>query len=96
MTTTRVLPPNTSGIDTITVNGRTYSASAGGFLDVPDFDAAVMLANGWVRGALGGSGATSARPIKPPFNTVFMDTSLSLLIVWDGKVWRNKITGAAV
>ena len=57
----RVLPPNTTGTDTITVNGRTYSATAGGFLDVPDFDAAVMLANGWVRGAGGGSGAT-ARP----------------------------------
>ena len=92
----RVLPPNTTGTDTITVNGRTYSATAGGFLDVPDFDAAVMLANGWVRGAGGGSGATAARPVKPPVNTVFMDTSLSLLIVWDGKTWRNKITGAAV
>ena len=92
----RVLPPNTTGTDTITVNGRTYSATAGGFLDVPDFDAAVMLANGWVRGAGGGSGATAARPVKPPVNTVFMDTSLSLLIVWDGKAWRNKITGAAV
>jgi len=96
MSTTRVLPPNTTGTDMITVNGRTYSAVAGGFLDVPDFDAAVMLANGWIRGALGGSGPTASRPIKPPTNTIFMDTSLSLLIVWDGKAWRNKITGAAV
>ena len=93
---TRVLPPNTTGTDTITVNGRTYSAVAGGFLDVPDFDAAVMLANGWVRGALGGSGTTSQRPVNPSINTIYMDTSLSLLIVWDGKKWRNKITGAAV
>ena len=93
---TRVLPPNTTGVDTITVNGRTYSASAGGFLDVPDFDAQVMVANGWVPAAPGGSGTTAQRPVKPPTNTIYMDTSLTLLIIWDGKVWRNKITGAAV
>jgi len=93
---TRMLPPNTTGTDMITVNGRTYAAAAGAFIDVPDFDAVVMAANGWVNASVGGAGTTAQRPVRPAANTVYMDTSLSLLIIWDGKAWRNKITGAAV
>jgi hypothetical protein len=94
MPTIRVLPPNTIGIDTMTVNGRTYSASAGVPIDVPDFDAQVLKANGWYISAAGGVGATPARPASPTKGTRFLDTTLGLEIAFDGKVWRNATTGA--
>ena len=49
---------------TVTVNGRTYTCAAGATIDVPDFDAQILQANGFV--ALGATvGATTARPAKP-------------------------------
>jgi hypothetical protein len=94
--TMKVLPPNSTGTDTITVNGRTYSTSNGAAIDVPDHDADVMAANGWQRVAGGGSGATAMRPSNPNKGLVFYDSTVGGLIVWDGKAWRNKTTGAAV
>jgi hypothetical protein len=94
--TMKLLPPNSTGTDQITVNGRTYTTTNGTAIDVPDHDADVMRANGWYAPAPGGSGATASRPTNVPRNTVFFDSTLSALIVWDGKTWRNKTTGAAV
>jgi hypothetical protein len=56
--TTRMFPP-TSGNKIGRANGRVYSTAAA-TLDVPDFDALGLEANGWVN--LGQVGATSARP----------------------------------
>jgi hypothetical protein len=83
-----------------TVNGRTYSVAPGGTIDVPDFDAVVLLADGWVN-VTGGStlatvGASSARPAKPFKHQTFHDTTLNLTIVSDGTNWRNPATGAIV
>ncbi len=90
----RVYPPNTSGTATITVNGRTYSTTNGAAIDVPDFDALIIAANGWSLSAPDGAGATSARPANPQKGAKFADTTLGVPVVFDGKVWRNKITGA--
>ena len=91
----RVLPPNSSFITT-TVNGRTYSTSGGAPLDVPDFDADVLKANGWHVSALGGVGVTTTRPANPNTGMRFADTTLGVEITFDGKNWRNAITGAVV
>ena len=96
MMLTRVLPPSSTGNASITVNGRTYVTSNGAPLDVPDFDAVVMGANGWKISAPDGVGATAERPARPTSGMRFLDTTLAAVITFDGKVWRNKITGAAV
>ena len=44
----RMLPPTQTGYQTRTVNGRTYSGSPGSAFDIPDFDADVLSANGWI------------------------------------------------
>lgn len=80
-----------------TVNSRTYTVAAGAEIDVPDFDAWVLLADGWVNAAPGAtSGATALRPVNPAKNTTFHDTTLGYTIVYDGKSWRNPATGAIV
>jgi len=94
MPNVRLMPPN--GVATTTaVNGRTYTCAANATIDVPDFDASVLTANGWVKVA-SAVGATAARPTTPHKNQTFHDTTLNVTIVFDGKVWRNPATGAAV
>jgi hypothetical protein len=57
----RMLPSiGLTGQQNLTVNGRVYSGTPGTAQDVPDFDAAGLAGNGWVRVAL--SGPTTARP----------------------------------
>jgi hypothetical protein len=97
----RVLPPPAGSTQTISPNGRTYSATPGSVLDVLDIDANIMLANGWVCGIP--SGPTTSRPktrFSEPYNVgpgfLFVDTTLAAVIIWDGATWRNVITGAAV
>ena len=93
----RMLPPGDGRPHTTIANGRPYSGTAGGVLDVPVFDAQVLQANGWIRaGGQALSGATAARPTAPLADQLFFDTSLTLPVVWDrlAKVWRNVWTGA--
>jgi hypothetical protein len=80
---------------TITANGRLYSGAPGTAQDVPDMDAGVLAANGWIRVAL--SGLTTARPsanptVTPPYIAArglhFYDTTLGALVIFDGAVWR--------
>lgn len=93
--THRLMPPSTGGTS-ITVNGRAYSCAVGSTIDVPDQDAAVMTANGWLAAAPGGAGATGARPVNPLKGTQFHDATLGYNIIWDGKAWRNPTSGASV
>ena len=95
MANVRVLPPATGALS-CTVNGRTYTGVVGTPQDVPDFDAMILAANGWQILAAGGSGATAARPVNPAKNTTFTDTTVGAELVYDGKVWRHKVTGASV
>jgi hypothetical protein len=95
MPNVRLMPPN--GVSTTTaVNGRSYTCAAAATIDVPDFDASVLTANGWVLAPGGTVGATAARPVIPAKNQTFHDTTLNVTIVFDGRVWRNPATGAAV
>lgn len=85
---------------TQTVNGRTYSVATNGTIDVPDFDAVVLLADGWINAAGGSalttSGPTGARPAKPSKGQTFHDTTLGVTIVHDQSNWRNPATGGVV
>ncbi len=87
----------------MTVNGRSYTAAQGSTLDVPDFDAETLEANGWLR--LGPVGPTSARPVADPLTTGagmplgtgyrFIDVTLGAAITFTGQGWVNTVTGAA-
>lgn len=82
----------------ITVFGRTYTAAAGTTQDVPDQDAAVMSANGWLDITGGGqTGATSARPTTGLVAGLkYLDTTLGYVVIYDGATWRNPSSGASV
>lgn len=93
----RLIPPAAGGNPaTITVNGRSYSCALGAEIDVPDCDAFVMLANGWVAAAAGGAGATAQRPANPTNGQQFYDETLGKTIVYDGQQWCDIDTGGAV
>ena len=92
----RVHPPADGLHNSMTVNGRTYTASLGSPIDVPDFDAAILTANGWVALIVGGVGSTALRPALPNKGQMFLDTTVGSEIKFDGLVWRNTTTGAAV
>jgi hypothetical protein len=96
----RLLPPVAADNQTVTINGRTYTAAPGAALDVPDMDAVVLEANGWLSVAY--SGPTTSRPgntltsvpmATPGFR--YWDTTLSALAIWDGATWRSP-AGASV
>jgi hypothetical protein len=95
----RMLGPVSVAQQTRTVSGRTYSAPAGTALDIPDYDARTLQANGWV--FVAPSGPTSARPVGalgqyPAIaGCEFFDTSLGYVIRYDGATWRSP-AGAAV
>lgn len=93
----RLLPPGPANPATIQIQDRVYTCALGSFLDVNEADSQVMLANGWISAAtIGGEGPTSARPPNPATGTQFFDTSLSLAIAFDGALWVNLDSGAAV
>ena len=95
MTTThRLLPPLAVAQQTLVVNGRTYTAQPGTAVDVPDFDAGVLEANGWIFVAK--SGPTTARPTPTNAGEEFYDISLDALIMTDGVTWRSPVDGTSV
>lgn len=91
----RVMPPGDTGRTSLAVNGRSYSCAAGSTIDVPDFDAAELVANGWSAVAGSTVGTTAQRPTSPAKNQVFIDTTVGAAVVWDGKAWRHHVSGAA-
>jgi hypothetical protein len=90
----RLMPPGSGKITTMTVNGRVYSCAVGATVDVIDFDAAVLTANGWIQVAP--VGTTAQRPAKPGVGNFFHDTTLGKLIIFEGAAWRDPATGSAV
>ena len=90
----RLMPANGKAA-TYSANGRTYTCAAGATIDVIDFDAYPMTANGWVVMAQL-VGPTSARPAKPSPGQAFHDTTLGITIVHEGTAWRNPATGGVV
>jgi hypothetical protein len=94
-----------SGAGTVTltadVNGAVGSGDAlvfyPAFVDVPgdaSGDAAAIASQGFV--GIGTSGPTSARPTNVGPGSWHVDTTLGEAVVFDGKSWRNPVTGVAV
>jgi hypothetical protein len=98
MANIRMMPPQGAlkGNATLVVKGRSYTCAVGQTLDVPDFDAPVLEANGWVFTALGGVGSTTQRPSNPPLKTRYHDTTLSADVLYVGNgIWVHHDTGAS-
>ena len=100
MPTVRLLPPVNVQQQTLTVNGHTYSSTPGHVVDVLDFDATVLTANGWLRVAQ--SGTTAQRATSSQGNgfaaapgTPFYDTTVGALLIYDGSAWRSPVDGAS-
>lgn len=94
-----VMPPSVASktaLQHITVNGRSYSATPGSTLTVPDMDVTTLGANGWTVVAL--VGTTAQRLAFPaPYQGLFWhDVTLGVLVVHEGTAWRNPNTGSAV
>ena len=94
MTTIQLLPPITVATQTLTVNGRKYSAAPGATLDVNLANSGVLRANGWTE--IAEVGATAARPSTPAPGKHFFDTTLAVTVTFDGSKWRDPATGNAV
>jgi hypothetical protein len=94
MTNIRLMPAGSGKITTMTVNGRAYSCALGATIDVPDFDAFVLGANGWIQVAP--VGTTAQRPAKPGVGNFFHDTTVGKIIIFEGAAWRDPATGTAV
>ena len=92
----RMIPPASGFYNPITINGTVYTCAANATIDAPDHVALVLKANGWVMGADTGADTTANRPVPIKIGQTFFDTTLGYTIKWDGKVWRNPSTGAAV
>lgn len=95
MATQRMIPGAASP-NPITVNGRVYTCAANSTLDVPDFDAAIMEANGWMPATRDGVVTTANRPAAPVKGQELVDSTLGKKIRWDGKLWRDVIAGTSI
>jgi hypothetical protein len=94
MATITFMPPGTGHSNPCKISGRTYAASLGSVIQVPDFDAAAMDSNGWIRCAAHGSGTTAQRPMTGLFpGMTYLDTTVGGNVIWDGVVWRSHVTG---
>jgi hypothetical protein len=92
--TVRVLPPIDVRYQKMIVFGRSYAGAPGATLDVLDSDAAVLTANNWIR--VGRSSTTATRPTDARVGETLLDTTLGIVIIWDGANWRNPVTGVGV
>ena len=71
------------------------SPAVGAIVAVLETDEIQMLPNGWMR--LPAFGATAARPALNSYaltpGSLFVDTTVSKTVVWDGANWRDITTG---
>jgi hypothetical protein len=108
--TTRMIPGNITG-GTITgyaggpnpadPSRRYYTAGPGSFIDaqgMPDCDAAMLVSQGFLLVCASGSTAQRNQLTGTFFKAgqMWLDTTLGLIIMFDGVAWRNPVSGAAV
>lgn len=87
-----------AGNNPLYINGRVYSTAVGTPIQMPEQDAAVAGANGWLPASARavGVGATATRPTNPKRGDTFEDTTLALSVMYDGATWRNRSNGTSV
>jgi hypothetical protein len=96
--------PSANAPTTITVKGRVYTCAIGATpILVPDFDAFVLLANGWLSSTNGvnqAAGTTAQRPAAalgvpaPAVGFEYYDSTVGANVIWNGRNWINHATGA--
>jgi hypothetical protein len=93
--------PSAAAPKTLVVNGRTYTLALGATpLVVPDWDAFVLMANGWIAAASDGAGTTAQRPAAaygvsaPRVGYEYYDSTVGANVIWNGANWINHATGA--
>lgn len=93
--------PSANAPTTVTVKGRVYTCAVGATpIVVPDFDAFVLLANGWLASASSGAGTTAQRPAAalgvpaPNVGFEYFDSTVGANVIWNGRNWINHATGA--
>jgi hypothetical protein len=78
----------------LSIEGRSYAPKSGAAQDVPLEDARILGRNGWLLVAR--SGAHSDRPELALRGELFLETGVEKLLQFDGRFWRDPITGAVV
>ena len=93
--------PSANAPKTVVANGRTYTLALGATpVVVPDWDAFVLLANGWLQSASDGAGTTAQRPAAaygvsaPRVGYEYYDSTVGANVIWNGVNWINHATGA--
>ncbi|WP_316410513.1 hypothetical protein [Mesoterricola sediminis] len=84
-----MLPPQGHGKAYLEYEGRIYDGTPGSPLDVPESDARVLKANGWI--PLMEVGAK--RPFNPGRGERFLDLVAGAELVFDGFRWLDALTG---
>jgi hypothetical protein len=85
------------------MGGLTRAQSAHPLSYVPEADAFVLTANGWLKSAMDAAGTTAQRPaanhalgISPPrVGLRYYDTTIGATVIWNGQTWVYYATGAA-
>jgi hypothetical protein len=94
--------PAANAPTTLVVNGRTYTCAVGSILTVPEGDAFVLCANGWLKAASERTGTTAQRPAPNPALGIsptrigfeYYDTTVGANVIWNGQNWIRHATGA--
>lgn len=87
----------------VSIQGRTYTGVFNGTpIVVPDFDALVLMSNGWLAMARDGAGTTAQRPtlgfgntLNPKNGYEYYDSTLGITVIWNGLNWIRVDTGAS-
>jgi hypothetical protein len=98
MTTYNCVPPKPTAASqtsiTTTVNGRAYTCAVGSSIQVPDFDAFELSANGW--GVIPYVASGASRPSPPIMWQIIYDANQGTTAWWNGAGWVRPSNGNAV
>ena len=86
-----------TGNRTISCQGRVYTSKIGVANFVPDFDAPVLIANGWLPCQTDENtptGPSAERPVEPLRGEIFIDSTVGAALIFDGLRWRDAATHA--
>lgn len=94
----RMFPPTGVTATESPIPGKWFDAGAALFLDVAKTDAQYLAGAGWAclafsKGAIE-HGVTADRPASPRVGQFYGDSTLAIVVYWDGAAWRNAVTGA--
>lgn len=95
----RMTVPVTGAVSPFTIPGTTrrYACASGSTIDVNEDDARILKNIGWIATLPVNAkvGPTSGRAATAKLGELYIDTTLSIVVVCDGKGnWLNSVSGA--